>query len=468
MNIHQGVKNISYSLGANSVSLGVSVLMVMFVPKLLPVEDYGKWQLFLFYFSYLGFLHFGWEDGIYLRYAGKEFSALNPQLFSGQFLGIIVLQLFLSGIACVFAREFIMDSIKQNVFIYAVSLAVFVNFNTGCNFIMQITNQIKEYAELVLSGQLVLLVLVFIFLIIGFSQFYYMYLAKLGSLVVVSILSLYLCRQLWTSHIGSIHSICHEAGLNLEVGIQLMFANIASMLIIGIVRYGISIGWDVATFGRVSLTLGISNFLMIFINSISVVFFPILKRMDQQRLPEMYVQIRLILACILFFMLIFYYPIKAILSWWLPKYADSLIYMAVLFPVCLFESKVSLLINTYLKSMRKEALMLKINLISVGVAVVITAITIEILHNLGIAVFSIVFLYAFRCEMAEWYMGRLLSIKLKKDIMIELAMVAVFIVSSVILNSWMCTLIYAVAYAIYMLSNHKQIVAMWRMMRGRY
>lgn len=466
MKIHQGVKNISYSLGANSISLGVSVLMVMFVPKLLPVEDYGKWQLFLFYFSYLGFLHFGWEDGIYLRYAGKDFSALNSQLFSGQFLGIIVLQIFLSIIAYIFAKIVIIDSIKQSVFICATSLAVFVNFNTGCNFIMQITNQIREYARLILSGQLVLLILVFTFLIIGFSQFYYMYLAKLGSLVIVSLLSLYLCRQLWTLHIGNIHSICHEAGLNLEVGIQLMFANIASMLIIGIVRYGISVGWDVATFGRVSLTLGISNFLMIFINSVSVVFFPILKRMDQQRLPEIYVQIRLILACILFFMLIFYYPIKTILSWWLPKYADSLIYMSVLFPVCLFESKVSLLINTYLKSMRREALMLKINLISVGVAVVITVITIEVLHNLSATVFSIVLLYAFRCEMAEWYMGRLLSIKLKKDIMIELAMVAIFIISSVTLNSWMCTLIYALAYAGYVLVNRKRIADLSKGMQG--
>lgn len=55
MSLHQVVKNISYSFGANIVSLGVFVLMVMFVPKLLSVENYGKWWLFLFYFSYLGF-----------------------------------------------------------------------------------------------------------------------------------------------------------------------------------------------------------------------------------------------------------------------------------------------------------------------------------------------------------------------------------------------------------------------------
>ena len=85
-----------------------------------------------------------------------------------------------------------------------------------------------------------------------------------------------------------------------------------------------------------------------------------------------------------------YYPLKEMLSWWLPQYADSLIYMSVLFPVCLFESKVGLLINTYLKSLRKEALMLKINLISLGVAAIITFFTIEVLHDLNAAVFSII------------------------------------------------------------------------------
>lgn len=465
MSLRQVVKNISYSFGANIISLGVSVLMVMFVPKLLPVEDYGKWQLFLFYFSYLGFLHFGWEDGIYLRYAGKTFEELNPRVFSGQFLGIIVLQLAVTGLAFLFSHFFITDPIKENVFLCAISLAVFVNFNTGCNFIMQITNRIKDYARLILVDRIILLILVFSFLLIGFEQFKYMYIAKLVSMMAVSVLCFYECRRLWTTHIGNFHDICHEAGLNLEVGIKLMFANIASMLIIGIVRYGISIGWDVSTFGKVSLTLGISNFLMIFINSVSVVFFPILKRMDKQRLPEMYMQIRTILACVLFFMLIFYYPIKEILSWWLPKYADSLIYMSVLFPVCLFESKVSLLINTYLKSLRKEALMLKINLISVGVAAIVTFLTIEVLHNLNAAVFSIVFLYAFRCEMAEHYMGHILQLKLKKAILAELFMAAIFITTSVLLDNWLCTFVYAAAYLGYMVANKNRVRAVRKMVQ---
>ncbi len=173
-------------------------------------------------------------------------------------------------------------------------------------------------------------------------------------------------------------------------------------------------------------------------------------------------QIRSILAYILFGMLLIYYPLKEILSWWLPKYADSLIYMSVLFPVCLFESKVGLLINTYLKSLRKESLMLKINLISLGVAAIITFFSIEILHNLNAAVFSIVLLYAFRCELAEHYIANILDLQLKKDILIELLMVAGFICSSVILDSWLSTLVYAGAYGVYLLVNKNKILEIRR------
>ena len=54
--------------------------------------------------------------------------------------------------------------------------------------------------------------------------------------------------------------------------------------------------------------------------------------------------------------LIVYYPLKIVLSAWLPKYVDSLTYMALVFPMCVFEAKIALLINSYLKTLRKEKL----------------------------------------------------------------------------------------------------------------
>lgn len=466
MKISLVIKNIAYSFSANLISLGISVFMVAFVPKFLSVDDYGLWQLFLFYFSYLGFLHFGWEDGIYLRYAGKRFEELDRKTFVGQFYGVTALQIFLAVVVTVGSQIVVDDPVKRIALECAVWLAPFVNFTNLCNFVMQITNRIKDYAKFLLTERIVFFLGVVIFLLVLHrNEFRYMYYSKLFSMISLTLIGIYLCRSLLRPRFYPISQIFQEAKENLTVGSKLMLANIAGMLIIGIVRYGISMGWDVATFGRVSLTLGISNFLMVFITSVSVVFFPIIKRMDEDKRAAVYRTIRLSLDVVLFAALIGYYPLKCILAWWLPKYADSLIYMSVLFPVCVFESKLSLLINTYLKSMRQEALMLKINVVSVLVSLVVTFITVQIFHNLNITVLSIVCIYAFQCCLAECFINRLLQINLRKDIFIDLAMCSGFIVSGWFLDSIFCMVIYTIAYFAFILIHREQVKKIVAMIR---
>ena len=461
------IKNIFYSFSANLISLLISVIMVMFVPKLLSINDYGLWQLFLFYYSYLGFLHFGWEDGIYLRYAGKRFDELNRRTFAGQFYCIILLQIMLAVAISTLGEAFVADPDKRLALVCAIWLAPFVNFNNLCNFIMQITNRIKEYARLLVTERIIFFLGAMFFLVIlGWNQFRYMYEAKIFSISSLAIAGAWLCRKLLAPHFDSFAAIRKEAYENISVGIKLMLANIASMLIIGIVRYGISMGWDVATFGKVSLTLGVSNFLMVFINSVSVVFFPIVKRMDEGKRSEVYTVIRNALTFLLFAGLIGYYPARYILSLWLPKYADSLIYMSVLFPVCVFVSKVSLLINTYLKSMRKEFLMLEINAASVVFSLVVTVITVGIWHNLNAAVFSIVLSYAFQCVLAEYQVTKLLGLDLRLNILEDLLMCGIFIISGWVFDSFLCMVVYGAAYIAFVLIHRRSLQQIIGMVRG--
>lgn len=452
------IRNISYSFFANLLYLIVSAVMVIIIPKLVSLNDYGMWQLFLFYFSYLGFFHFGWEDGIYLRYAGNEFEELPGKRLSGQFYAITFLQIVLAAIVSSVGKIFVQDSQKLYVLLCAVWLAPLVNFNNLCNFILQITNQIKEYAKLVALERLLLLLGALLFIIVlERNHFLDMYIAQVCATAVASIAGAWFCRKIFIFPPDSLKQILQEAKYNIAVGSKLMTANIANMLIIGIVRYGISWGWDVATFGKISLTLGISNFLMVFINSVSVVFFPIIKRMDQTKREMVYLDIRNVLTLILFGGLLFYYPIRSILAWWLPQYADSLVYMSILFPICVFESKMGLLINTYLKSMRQEALMLKINIVSVMVSAIVTWLTVVVFHNLDIAIFSVVFLYAFRCFLAEFWIGKLLHLQLYRKIAVDCGMCAIFILSGWCFANILCMSIYGAFFVLYAVLHYKEL-----------
>ena len=67
------------AIAADIATLGVgtalaavfNTLLVFLIPRLVSVEEYGYWRLFLLYAGYAGFLHFGFADGALLRWVGK-------------------------------------------------------------------------------------------------------------------------------------------------------------------------------------------------------------------------------------------------------------------------------------------------------------------------------------------------------------------------------------------------------------
>jgi len=125
--------------------------------------------------------------------------------------------------------------------------------------------------------------------------------------------------------------------------------------------------------------------------------------------------------------------------------------------MCIYEGKMSLLINTYLKTLRKEKMMLKVNLVTLAFSIIITIITTIVFRNLDLAILSIVLFLAFRCILAEIYLSRILEISMAVDIVLELIMVAIFIMSGWYVNSWMTVAIYMVAYIIYLFIKRKDI-----------
>ena len=421
------LKNVSYSFTANIISMIVSVISVTFLPKFMSVEDYGVWQLYLFYVSYLGFFHFGWLDGICLRYGGCYFEKLDKTKFTSQLILLFFVELIISIVGIIFAKLFVDDYFTKEVLIFVLAVLVPVILFTFATFILQITNKIKEYAYLTLLGRILFLGVLLIYFSIndrGYVEL--IYLDIICKILALSY-GIYLIKELLIRKIDKFQFVLKEAFENISVGSKLLFANIAGMLILGIIRFGISQQWDIATFAKVSLTLNCSNFLMVFINALSIVFFPILKRTDESKIKDIYINIRSVLTSILLGSLLVYYPLIFILSWWLPKYQDSLIYMAVLLPVCLFESKVALLTNTYLKALRKEKIMMQINIGVVLVSFILTYISTVLLHDLNIAVISILILFAIKSICSELVLEKILQTEIKKDILQEIILVVLFV-----------------------------------------
>ncbi|WP_264739731.1 hypothetical protein [Cytobacillus firmus] len=451
------LKNFSYTLSSNLISIIISTMVILIVPKLIGVESYGYWQLYIFYSSYVGFLHFGWNDGIYLRYGGREYQKLNKILFFSQFWSLVFFQIIIGVIIYSLSTVFNDDSNKLVIIKMTVLCMLLVNVRLMLIYLLQCTNRIKEYANIVLMEKVLYCFFILLFLLVGVRYYQFLIVADLLGKFLSLFYAAYCCREIVFNGFSTVSFSLKETIENIAVGIKLMFANIASMLTIGIVRFGIERGWDVGTFGKVSLTLSISNLLMLFINAVGIIMFPILKRTNLEKLPQIYLTMKTILMVLLLGLLVMYYPLKVILIAWLPQYADSLKFMALLFPMCVYEGKMALLINTYLKTLRKEKLILFINLISVFLSIIFTFLFTILLKNLSLAIVTIVVLLAIRCILAEVLLSKILKISVKKDVVFEIAMVLIFILTGWLVTSWIGTVLYLVAYGIFVIINRIDI-----------
>lgn len=451
------IKNMSYTISSNLISLIISTLVVLIIPKLIGVEEYGYWQLYIFYSSYVGFLHFGWNDGIYLRFGGEEYKNLDKRLFYSQFIELLGSQIFIGILIWLGSIIFVADFNRGFILQMVAITMVLVNTRLMFFYVLQATNRIKEYARLTMLDRIVYIFLILIFLLFGIRDFKLMIFADLVGKFISLFFAMITCKDIVFNKINTFYLTISEIIENINVGIKLMFANIASMLIIGIVRFGIERSWDVSTFGKVSLTLSISNMMMIFINAVGIIMFPILRRTNQQKLASIYSTMRDFLMVILLGFLIIYYPLKTVMAAWLPQYAESLLYMALVFPMFIYEGKMALLINTYLKTLRREKVMLKINLISMFISLVMTYITTQIFANLDLAILNIVILLAIRSALAESYLAKELNIKVMMDIILEVLLTFIFILTGWFVNSWMTVVIYGMSYLIYLMIKRKDI-----------
>lgn len=458
-------KNLVYSISANLLSLLVSIILVLILPNLLGETAYGYLQLYLFYTTYVGFFHLGWIDGIYLRIGGKEYGQLEGQLYATQFIVLMIFELIVGVMIVVFANVFVPDVNRLHVIVLTCICMVIYIAKNYTTYILQATDRIKPYAIVTLIEKIIFAVIIIAAWVFRLGNYELIAIGDILGKLISTMVSLKYCKEILFCRMGNWKRTFQEIWINLSVGCKLLLANVAALLVNGIVRFAIERFWSIEVFGKVSLSMSLSNMLMVFISAISVVVFPMLKRMDEDKLGETYELIRNFLMVILLAALVFYYPAKHILTLFLPTYAESLKYMALMFPVCIFDSKISLLVNTYLKALRKEKTILIINISVVIVSMISTYFTVYIMHSLEMAVVSIVILMALQCAIAELYLSKYLGIDVIVDMVLEWILVTIFILASWFIDSWISMAIYFAAFIIYCVIKRDKIKSLIKVLR---
>ena len=468
MNFKEKRNMFSYALFTNIARAFVTLLVTFFIPKYFGnnVSDYGLQQIFVFYTGYIGLFHFGLCDGLYLRDGGKLYNELPKDIYSGQYRVLFVMTI-IEAIFIVFFYSMFGRGGEYIFIVVMVAWNIIIQIQyTYFSYILQATGQIKYYAIAQITGSVlyvILLVALFVGKVVNYKL---VVIAYTISQLMILIMYLYRCWDMVTSKPCNLKVGIKEASMNIRVGCQLLIANIAANLITGVVRFGIQMNWDVATYGQISLTISISNILLLFVSAVSMVLYPILRREESQSYSGIYSRLRCILMLFLFGGMIFYYPILKIANAWLPQYSQGLQYMALLFPICCYSAKMSMLVLTYMKVMRLERKILVVNVVSVCISCITTFLSCYYLKSLTLAMLSIVFNQMIRCVIAEIVLAKYINYQPIKDIIVEALMTCIFMVCSWVIGGISGVGIYVIAYIMYIILYKNKIKEIMPILRS--
>ena len=441
-------KNVTTSILVQLVSMGVSMMLNLFVPNGIDEYQYAYWQTFVLYLGYGGVLHFGLLDGIVLRYSQYDYEELDRTTFHTLFMTLLGSTTVMAVGAIAVALLFFTGITRLTIILVAVGI-ITRNVFTYNSFLFQITNRIGEYAKLIVVQRLTYGVIVIAMLLLGVNDFWWYCVAELVGDAASMVIAAMYNKGMYFGKLLPVKAAFQEWGTNVASGIKLMLANWSSILLLGSAKMVVQWHWDELVFGKVAFSFAVSNLFMNIVVAVSVVLFPALKRMEKDQMPGMYKSIRGIISPLLLAALLCYYPGCFLIQLILPKYAESLPYLGILFPMILFTSKVSLLTNNYLKAYRKESQMLMINIVSIVLAFALFGIGAYWLNNVTAVLVCVVLANIFNSVVSEIVVMKTTGVRIVKDIVVEVIMAIVFIAATLYLNQLQGCLVYLGAMVVY-------------------
>lgn len=444
-------KNVFYAFSAQGTQFLLSCLMALIVPKILGVEQFGYWQLFIFYIQYGGFMHLGLIDGIYLKEGGKSYGDLQYENFASQFVKLIV---FVSLIMVPFFVIGINedDSNRRYVVLASCLYVLIRNLVSYFSYLFQATNRIRDYSWGQMSFTLTFILGLFVFVILDINNSFRPYvvayvLCELFALLYFIKNNIEIVKRFSFSLLTK---YLKETWDYIKIGIILMLANITGMLIVGIGRYAIDKEWGVVVFGIVSLSLMYVNFFLLFLSQVSMVLFPQLRRYRPEKVVAFYGKYRTILFLLVPTFLLFIIPFVFLIKVWLPSYSDAIEYMIYLLPIIVFEGKMQLLFITLFKVYNDVKNLLFCNVVALLTIVVLLVISIQVFDSVVAVALSMLISICIRSLIAEFFISRKLDKPMFRYCFPELFAVGVFIWGIVCLGYTIGCIIYISFYICYL------------------
>jgi O-antigen/teichoic acid export membrane protein len=366
------IKDLGRVLSSNLIGLLVGIVNGFLVPGFLGINEYAALKTYSLYAGYVGILHLGFLDGIYLKYGGVNSSKVDRIELKSELRFVIYSQFFITLFFCCFSL------VLHDWILLAVSISILPkNLLTFFSFYYQALGEFNKYAKInsVVPVIRLLLICIAVFLIktpdanifIGI-----LIIVPAGVSFVLAIKQIYLMNDIPSYKIFSKNNF-HLV----KIGIFIMVGNLASALFFSMDRWFVKILLSVTDFALYAFAISLLNLILIFISSIAMTFYPLL--VNNQGNDSLIGSLKNIMIIIGSISMGGYFILSMIIRGFLPEYTSSLYIISFLFlalpPITVINT---IYINLY-KARKEEKkysftviVMVVISIIANGIAVFIS------------------------------------------------------------------------------------------------
>lgn len=317
-------KGIIQVIIANIINLIISIGNGFLLPKFLSVESYAALKTFLLYTSYIGILHLGYVDGIYIKYGGKTIDAIDTEEFTKEKRVLLLFQLGIT-LPIALAASLIGDS---GLLFAAISILP-INMVFFFKFVYQATGEFREYRHITnLSSILIFALNLFSLFIIktDISLWY------IGIQVVISfIVWIYYESRNKSASISnkiSLKEMWTRLNENIHLGIIIMLGNFMGIWITSIDRWFVKIFYSVAEFAYYSFAVTMLRLINVVITAFSITLYNFFCKKPEDE--EIALLRRIVLAAGAALIVIIF-PVEFVVQTYLEKYIYAVPTIKVLF-----------------------------------------------------------------------------------------------------------------------------------------
>ncbi len=412
------LKNIAQVMFGNAALLLSQVLTGFVLPKLMSVESFGNYRIFMLYGTYAGLLHFGFVDGILFKYGGKNIDDIKREEISKYFSVFIVIEAITSMVIIAISVLFFFGS-KYGFIFFAIGIYNFVlNVVTFFQYFSQAIMRfgLVSSASLIQAATISMIIIsILISKLIGFSKgvnyrtYVVMYIGVYCVLLVFYTLGY---KQSNQYNKISITSKYGTNGINevFKVGLPITIAYQISNLTLNLDNQFVSMFFSARTFAKYSFAYNLISITVSVVLAVAMVLFPYLNKLGKAAALKQYINNIDYILLFAYASLISYYPVRIIIQWFLPKYQESLVYFRILSPGVAITLCITVIVSNYYKVMDDNIRYLRNGCISLVITLILdTVVYFTFKDVIAMAFVSLV-------ELAIWYTIEDVSFRIKYNI----------------------------------------------------